>query len=393
MSNKKEKLDKIHIFEFSESYNENDNPLKACIAFLESCKKEMILDDTPFVMGLDEQPFIISKDRIFKLSITESSSNMGFVDGGVASIINSADFNISFLRVAGVIFRNAKSIPLQEIPEIVECYTVTVLSPRADKGLDFITKFFPRDPLHKKYLPNKDITININDKSIRRGGFIPKIEQFGNIARRFAEWTYAEYLVRDELEGGDILVKDGSLQTGFSGEINVAKALYDEALDKAVIVTGLSKTCRLLTTNGDCLLSAVDLLASKKFPDDKWYYHPLYKITRADNQADIFIVKLHQHSAYPFRFDIYVKQSESLTQDEQEHIIANIASNSNDLAFPGYPYGLIKVDQLSRVSNRELEPHKIQLLSEFDPEIYNAYIKPRIRAVDAHDLLNKIRKN
>ena len=74
-------------------------------------------------------------------------------------------------------------------------------------------------------------------------------------------------------------------------------------------------------------------------------------------------------------------------------IIANLAQNSNALSFPGFPYGLIKVDQLSRVGVREMEPQKIQILSEFDTDVYKKYILPRIRSIDAHDLLNAIRKN
>jgi hypothetical protein len=47
---------------------------------------------------------------------------------------------------------------------------------------------------------------------------------------------------------------------------------------------------------------------------------------------------------------------------------------------------------MSRVAFRELETHKIMLLSEFDKDYYQKYILPRLRSVDAHDILNKIRK-
>ena len=165
------------------------------------------------------------------------------------------------------------------------------------------------------------------------------------------------------------------------------------AEERSVYITGLSKTCRLITKSGDSLISLVDMMASKKYPEEKWYYYPIYKMTKADNLADVYFVKLHKYARSPFRFDIYLEQSQNLAPQEREIIISNIALNSNDLTFPGYPYGLIKADQVSRISQRELEPQKIQLLAEFDPVIFNKYIIPRIRAVDAHDLLNKIRKN
>lgn len=94
------------------------------------------------------------------------------------------------------------------------------------------------------------------------------------------------------------------------------------------------------------------MIANKKYPEQAWYYHPIYQITRADNLADVYIVKLHKHARSPFRFDIYLEKSKNLTQQERESIISSIASNSNDLSFPGYPYGLIKVDQSSRVAAR-----------------------------------------
>ena len=82
-----------------------------------------------------------------------------------------------------------------------------------------------------------------------------------------------------------------------------------------------------------------------------------------------------------------------MEKEERETIISNLVRNSYDLSFPGYPYGLIKVDQMSRVAFRELETHKITLLSEFDRDNYEEYILPRLRSVDAHDILNKIRRN
>ena len=69
-----------------------------------------------------------------------------------------------------------------------------------------------------------------------------------------------------------------------------------------------------------------------KYPEEQWYYHPIYKITKADNLADVYFVKFHRHTRSPFRFDIYLEQSEALDQQEKEIIISNIALNSNGLS-------------------------------------------------------------
>ena len=56
------------------------------------------------------------------------------------------------------------------------------------------------------------------------------------------------------------------------------------------------------------------------------------------------------HYGWSMLFDIYINQSEALGQSGREIILSSLAENSHDLASPGYPYGHVKVDQLSRVS-------------------------------------------
>ena len=370
----------------------NENSLKECVEFIRLNKKGHLEGDSPYLLSPGEKTFAITEDRIFRIPSCKEIRKLGFVDGGNMPIINSADFTISFNRVAGALFESSQNLSLSSLPEMIEFYTATVLSPKSDGTLDFITKFFPRESNHQKYLPNKDIVININDSSITKGRhFLINIESFGGIARRFAEWSYGQELITHELGSGDIFIRDGSLQTGYTGEIELAKQLYRTALKKKVYVTGLSKTCRLLTRNGDSLITAIDNIAKNTYPNEKWYYHPIYRFTKADNQADLYFVKLHEHSVYPFRFDIYIEQSERIDKNEREIIISNLGTNSQDLSFPGYPYGLIKVDLLSRIATRELDSQKIMVLSEFQSKYYEDYIVPRIRSLDAHDLLNKIR--
>ncbi len=372
---------------------EKIDTLRACIEFVESSKKGYSEADFPYVMGPQEKTFKISPDQIFKLPKCEDQRTIGFVDGGYAPILKSADFSVCFHRVAGVKYQASQHIPMTEMPEIIEYYTATILNLEDDGTLTYITKYFPREANHSKFLPDKPLTVKSTDEEIMKRRYLPKIESFGNAATRFSEWAYAKELINRELDEGDIFVRDGSLQTSFKDEILFTRRLYKKATSKNVYVTGLSKSCRLITKTGDSLQLVINLIANDKYPDDNWYYHPIYKITKSDNQADLYFVRLNRNSSYPFRFDIYIHQSEKLTQSERENLISNLALNSQDLSFPGYPYGLIKVDQLSRVAYREIESHKVMLLSEFNKDHYEKFILPRIRTVDAHDLLNKIRKN
>ncbi len=392
MNNWKESSEEI--FEFKKE-KELESPLRSCIEFLQAHKNEFQNDDVPHVLGSGDKVFQISDERIFKLPDCNEPKRIGFVDGGNAPVLKSADFCICLNRVAGALFNENKYEQLSQMPEVIEFYSVTILTRKVSGPVQFVTKLFPREEHHARYLPKMDIVIPLMDTVTFRGkvGFLPKIEKFASIARRFAEWTYGREFIAQEMKEDEIFVRDGSLQTGQAGESILATQLYEKAIETGVIVTGLSKTCRLFTNRGDSLISVIDSLASNKYPKSPWYYHPIYKITRVDNQADLYFVKLHPHSPFPFRFDIYIKQSESITQKEREHVISNLMNNSKDLSFPGYPHGLIKVDQLSRVAYRELDTHKILLLSEFSDEHHEKYILPRLHSIEAHDLLNKIRKN
>lgn len=368
-------------------------PLKDCIDFIQNSKRDIILGDSPYSEGEKETSFDITEERIFNISDCNDIRKLGFVDGGTASILSAADFNISLNRVAGVLFEDNKFKNLKKTPEVIEFYTATIIEPLNEGKIAYHIQLFPRETKFKEFLPADEIIIPLDEVRMLMGfRFMPNIEVFGGVAMRFAEWSYANKFIQEELDQGDIFIRDGSLQTGFKNEILLVRDLYSNAKEKNVYITGLSKSCRLITRKGESLITLIDLIARKKYSEQKWYYHPIYQITKADNLADVYFVKLHNYARSPFRFDINLEQSKSLNQREREVIISNIAMNSNDLSFPGYPYGLIKVDQLSRIGVKEIEPQKIQLISEFDSSIYNRFILPRIHSVDAHDILNKIRK-
>ena len=351
--------------------NSKKSPLNECIQFIEKYKKEGMTGDTPYGEGEEAENFDITRDRIFKIPECEEKRKLGFVDGGTASILSAADFSISLTRIAGIIFKDNEIIDVEEIPEVIEFYSATILEPLDDGKLAYNIQLFPREPEFKEFLPMKEIIIKMDEVRMLWGfRFRPNIETFGGVAMRFVEWFYATKFIETELDNGDIFVRDGSLQTGYKDEILLVRDLHSLAEKKNVYITGLSKSCRLITKNGDSLISLIDMIASEKYPKEQWYYHPIYKMTKADNLADVYFVKLHKEAHSPFRFDIFLDQSNKLSQQEKEVIIANLAQNSNALSFLGYPYGLIKVDQLSRVGVREIEPQKIQILSEFNPDIF-----------------------
>jgi hypothetical protein len=369
-----------------------DSPIQGCASFIASHKKKDITGEKAFLEGLDEISFEISPDHIFEIPECREFRKIGFVDGGTLPIIRSADFTINLNRVAGVICnQNTISSP-KYCPVVIEFYSATIINEEPDGQLYYVTELFPREEIASFYLPSHPFKLSLKEARERRGR-TPNIEAFGNIAMRFAEWTYATQFIERELEEKDIFVRDGSLQTGFEDEIIILDRLIKVALRKNVYLTGLSKTCRLLTTQGNSLVCEVDMIGRTKYPKKRWYYHPVKRFTRADNQAEVYFIKLHQEASRPFRYDINIDQSNAMSDTERKTVLSNLAANSNDLSFIGYPYGLIKADLLSHVSFSELESQKIQVISEFSREVYTKYILPRIRSVDAHDILNTLRKS
>ncbi len=366
--------------------------LKNCVKFIEKSKEGFFDKDEPYIDGSGEESFDIEEDKIYPIPSCEDVRKLGFVDGGNGVILKSADFNISLNRVAGVLYIANKWAQLKKTPQRIEFYSATVLDTLPNDTLAYITRFFPVEPNFSNYLPINDLIFPLSDPTIRQGFGLPSIETFGGLAMRFAEWSYARNFIGTELEKGDIFIRDGSLQAGYTGETTLANNLYRTAVNNGVIVTGLSKTCRLITGTGNSLNSAIYYFGNKKFPDVAWYFHPIYRITKAQEKADLYFVKLHKNSVYSFRFDILLDQAKNMSQEECDIIISNLANNSNDLSYPGYPYGLIKVDQMAAVGIRELELQKVQLVAEFDPNNYEDFILPRLRSLDAHNILNIIRK-
>jgi hypothetical protein len=150
-----------------------------------------------------------------------------------------------------------------------------------------------------------------------------------------------------------------------------------------VLVCAISKICSIITYSGDFLIDAVSLTAYKV---KIWYYHLIAKFVSVLHKAEIFLVKLNKKSGYIFILEIYKDQTMGT---DYSKMIVFFAYILRDLAFPGYPYWLIKADYPSRFTNDEYE----MLITSFFA--MNRYARkmlfPLIKAVDAHLILDNIR--
>jgi hypothetical protein len=90
----------------------------------------------------------------------------------------------------------------------------------------------------------------------------------------------------------------------------------------------------------------------------------------------VLLVKLHPSAERPFMIEHADNIALSLL-----HVW------SDDSAMPGYPYPLVLVDQLARVTNEERDMLRAKLVSDKE---FAAKVLPEMRSADAHDVLEHI---
>ncbi len=277
-------------------------------------------------------------------------------------------FSLQYIRVFGVVFQGNKKIDSVKNEFYLLAYT------EKDKDIVFRTMFFQvkGDTLLKEF------SIDSLDPTIKQGVYRGSISKLGNIIRRFAEIKLASNISR-RLDKDDIIVLDGTLQAGVTGEIKVLQELYDTATKKQAKVTALAKTSTLFTEKGNNLSSAISSIS----PEGMWYYHPVVEINYAAHKADMYFVRLNINSDYVFRFEVYKEQECNI-----EKILTALKDNSKDVSFPGYPYGLILADKFARVSNQEKEYIRTTFMAKAGKEWKN--IIKHLNALNAHSILDNI---
>jgi hypothetical protein len=336
------------------------------------------------------QPIQLNAKNFHPIKI-ENERKLCYVDGGNCQVACAPNFIVELARLHFCCFRGKERIHSNSIPNRIEFYTVCCATAESDR-IKYETEFVPMKDVWMKYLPNpSDLKFDSFDETLMVGKQRATIDRVSNSARTFAEWNLAKHLVNEELDEGDILVRDGTLQTVVRNESKYAKMAYSAAMKKNVVFTGLSKTSSLFTTTGYPLLSSINELAeSTPLKDSSWYYHPIVKITHPDHRAEMFAVKLHDVSEYVFRFEILRDQFKEMFTSDVESVIGALAVNARDIGFPGYPYGLVEADRLARVTIHERDSHEMQFMSaSASAGIFEALAR-HIKCVDAHSVLNRL---
>jgi hypothetical protein len=305
---------------------------------------------------------------------------LAFLDGGNLPLIEVPSFAVHFERVYFNCFQREKRCDLG-LPNKIEFFVV-VTSNDSD---NYETVLLPLNNENKKFLPvEKDLVFDSYDPSIRTGRAQIEISRIGDIARSFAEWQYAK-IVCENLDEGDIFIRDGTLHAPYSKQVEYAEKAYEQALKNAVFFCGVSKTSQLYTTTGLPLVAAIGRLARENHIKAPGYYENLVEISDSSHRADLNFARFHKLSKHTFRVEILKDQKE-----DKSEIMSALAEDSKDLSFPGYPYGLVDADKNARVSYDELEPLRMMLLSEISKTGSFDLFQDFLSGTEAHAWLNQI---
>jgi hypothetical protein len=289
-------------------------------------KESLVVTEDDSIV-LNGSSYRVDKSNFTALNKLNGKS-VAFIDGGQANILNAANFCLSFLRVVGVVIQD--NIKVKEYRK--EFYLLVTV-----KDGKFITKIFG-DKIIDEFV------IDSKDNSIRVGNDPASITSVVNIARRCSELALAK-----EIES-DYKIIDGTLEVKYEEE----KKYYSQGL------SSLAKSSTLCTSSGNSPI----ILLNKIGPNGEWKYFL--------NERTSF-VKLNSKAKYVFRF-------------EGVDCLSYLVENCCDALFLGYPYGLLLVDKLARISNEEKNSLKMKFLLNSK----NREISEYLFTQNAHDVLDNI---
>ena len=315
-------------------------------------------DLMPYFSDKRYKPCIFDKKNFHEIKDAKINKKIAFVDGGNLEIIKNANYSIQLVRVYYTIYLNNKRVKSKRYQFFVLVNTIT-----NKNKINYRAQIFDNE----LGIDENHLIFDLYDETLREGIHKANISRIGEVARRFAELKAAELLI-NELDAGDIIVRDGSLQSSVTNEKIYFNKLYKKALEKNIIIAGLSKSSTLLTDKGNSLISTLSKMADK----DEWYYYPVAKIEHPDHEAEMFFIKLNEKSRHVFRFEVYKKNKFDIDE------ILTLLKINQDPVFLGYPYGLIEADKFARVTNNEKEYLKTILSLK------------RIEEKEAHEILDSI---
>ena len=290
------------------------------------------------------------------------SVKIASVDGGQAELFATPTYAVYVLRVASVVYRQNQC--LQRSSQM----WFALLSLANDL---LVVDLFDEQGMHRK---EKFLLSSIS--SLPQPEDFLSFSPYAGFVRASLELQECQHLA-EQLSSGDLLLRDGLLSN-----LAVHPQLSELSVScqrHGIVLLGFAKTTTLKTEHGESFPGALARVA----PQGRWYY-----TTEYTSHLGVFsttfatsFVKLHYKAQYIFHV-------ETLSDGDPFPLFSQLAHHACDPIFLGYPYGLIAVDQLARVSNQEQSYFKT-LFESRSGSLWKE-LEPQRNAVNAHHILDRI---
>jgi hypothetical protein len=301
-----------------------------------------------------------------------SMAAISAIDGGSCTVLRTPTMAIVLNRVYCNSF---KGMEKGDFVERFSFLSKTEIVTKEGK-VYFETEIIPQEG----ELKMAGLQIDSEDPEFKVGRARGDLGRAISMARRFSEWSFVRSALRS---GAEFIVMDGSLQTGFPDESELANSIYAEVGSAGVKLSGLSKSTTIFTEEGFPVAGFANELARKRTLG-KW----LLSLGRNDewaHRADVYLVKLHEAADRPYRLDLL----EGASQDDLAGLFSALQSNSKYFAFPGYPYALIDAHNYGRVQEEEAMHIRDQILDRLDLDDARK-LEQVERALAGHDILDEL---
>lgn len=285
----------------------------------------------------------LKKDNFRPIKPKIQNCRIAFVDGGQAEIISSGNFCLSFIRIFGQVFEGR--VKKEYFKE--EFYLLSSLKNLEGKTFSQ-AKIFSEKEIG---ICDGDLILPVEELSLI-GEERTALIKLSNLARRMAELSLAKKIFFSKK--ADFILLDGTMDARFKCEEKIIASLPEN-------VSALAKTSSLFTSSGN----SPNILLKKIGPKGCWQYFI------SDRTS---FVKLHEKASHIFRFE------------GNHEILPYLIDNSCDALFLGYPYGLIFVDRIARISNDEKKDLKVNFLLRKE----NQEILGYLNSLNAHEILDSL---
>ncbi len=309
-----------------------------------------------------------------------------YVDGGNNTLIDSPNMHVSALKVAVVTQTNELRKPPRFSVETVDASVIITLEKIDGKKRYVIdlkstaTNNAISDNATADYSLPTFSPIELDDPILANTDENRVMVSLCGHVRQMLEWHFAKQHVQS-VAGPTLLVLDGSFSPKNSTQTDTLTDLLDSAAKKEVLAVAVSKSTSLTTTGGYAI--GPFLMSHAPFTS-MWSTSPLAESLTLP--VTMHFAKLASRAEHVVRIDI----SKHNGGIDVNRAIGVLAWLSQDASFPGYPYGLIKADDLARVSQEERDYQATRLMMSLDP-LTQKQIRMLSASSNAHSVLDSLK--